>query len=292
MAKKKKHQPEAEEEQPKPFRFLNSVQWNWTGFEWVDPALGSWWLGHLRNRVYKFNFDHYDEFGLLDSWCTIDHAERMILDCAKHPVFSVDPSPMFLQRWLDTWVENLYCRLWCHVFDTLRLKNGVEEFDAAYRADVVASEFEQLFDPTFPRFPKAMKPRRGSKRDKTMSEPTTHAKDPEPTPAPGHQPEDYIELRGPDPSPYTAFQYCYRVLDRRDIQPKVQNIPGSEGRFYEGIRVAAMILGNNINDAQIAADAAFREVKRRVVYERLQAAGEPQNQPAEPAVDVAGTPEA
>jgi hypothetical protein len=281
MDKKKKHVPGTEQEKPR--SFLNAVQWEWkehfilnrdnipvslsTG-EWIDPALDNWWF-HIRNRVYKFHYVHFDEFDLFDGWGTIAHAEQMIEKCATDPVFPLNPSPMFLQRWLDTWIETMYCRVWCHIFDTLRLKKGVEEIDAVYRANVIGSEFEELFDPTFPRVPKAPKARRGSKRDRQMTAKTEEAA---PAAIVAHQPEDYIELRGPDPSPYRAFQYCYRVLDRRDIEAKVQNIPGSEGRFYEGVKIAAMILSNDVNEAQFAADAAFREIRRRIVYNRLHTA--------------------
>lgn len=164
MSKKKKHQPEDQEVERKPFCFMDTYVFEWTGHEWIIPEFGHWWFGHLLNRIYKFNFDHYDEFGLLKCWVTIDHAEQMIRKCAKWHVFSVDPDPMFLRRWLDSWVELYYCRLWQHTFDTLRLKKGMGEIDAFNRAEVVSSEFEQLFFPTFPRYPKPQKARRGSKK--------------------------------------------------------------------------------------------------------------------------------
>jgi hypothetical protein len=166
MAQQKKHQPEGEKPERKPFAFMDRYEFLWSDNRncWAEKTLGDYsWLAQLYARQKDFYNKHEAEFGPLETWCTITHAEEQIRYCSTHPVFSVDPDPIFLRKWLDVWVELQYCRLWCKVFDVLRLEKGVAEVDAYYRASELAAEFEALYDPTTPRVPQKPKRRRGSK---------------------------------------------------------------------------------------------------------------------------------
>jgi hypothetical protein len=162
MAKAKKHQPEGEAPERKPYAFMDSYNFVWTDTRWVVEGMGDDWLEQLYNRKREFYAKLHDEFGDLAPWTTIIHADKQIRYCCGHPVFLVDPDPMFLRKWLDSWVELQYCRLWCQIFDTLRLKKGVREADAAFRADELTCEFEALYEPTDPRLPRKIK-KRGTK---------------------------------------------------------------------------------------------------------------------------------
>jgi hypothetical protein len=153
--KKKKHNPnnDGNELIPRPFNFLDGCNFIWSGYEWQIEHLGPSWLRILFNHVHKFVFDLYDDYGLFPGWLTIQHAERQIIKSLNYQdVFSNDTKPAhFLRFWIDNWVELQYCRIWCHIYDTLRLENGIREFDAVKRADELAGQFEAFYEPTFPR---------------------------------------------------------------------------------------------------------------------------------------------
>lgn len=286
MAKKtKKRQADIEvEEEPKPFQFMDSYRFVWNGHEWQIEHLGERWLTELMGRSWHFNFTLYEEFGLVGGWCTIAHTEQQIMKCWRHPVFRHDPDPIFLRKWLDEWIELHYCLLWQHVFKTL-LSRGIEEFDAAFRADQIAFQFEALYEPTFPRVPVKPKPRRGSKRAKANAAAEAPPEAPVAYVKPV-QPEDMIELHGPHPSPLLSYDRCYRILDRGDaVDSTVYD--GTPAGFYDGARVVALLAGNDLATLRVAADIACREIKRRLVYKRLNPP-----EPGEPIIDVAGDTDA
>ena len=107
MAQIKKHQPNADPER-KPYAFMDNYEFVWADNHWSIPDIGDSWLAILYDRQRDFYASLRDEFGDLDEWITITHAEKQIGYCAAHPVFSISPDPMFLRKWLDSWVEWQY----------------------------------------------------------------------------------------------------------------------------------------------------------------------------------------
>lgn len=134
-------------------RFFNHLTFTWNSqihrWEAEGPGLPPnnpmhWWVG-VTTLECQFQHRILEEFGVVRNWCTVKHAEEMIEDCCEYPVFSQNPSTMFLRRWLDSWVETNYARYWRHIFDFLRLKCGVKEADADKRASAICAEYEAIF---------------------------------------------------------------------------------------------------------------------------------------------------
>lgn len=135
---------------PKPpvFRFLNHYTFVWDGGRWEIAELGPvWFTVHLSNHVYHTNARLWDEFGTHPpSWCTSRHTEDMIFKHMKHPVFSVDPDPIFLRKWLDSWIETEGYRIFNYVLNHRRAA-GDDYRKAETRANSEMAKFLSLFLP-------------------------------------------------------------------------------------------------------------------------------------------------
>lgn len=133
---------------PPIFRFLNHYTFVWDGGSWVIAELGPvWFTVHLSNHVYRTNARLWAEFDVKPpTWVTIRHHESMIFKCKKHPVFSVDPDPIFLRGWLDTWIETEGYRIFNYVLDQRRVA-GDDYRKAETRAKAEMEQFLFLFLP-------------------------------------------------------------------------------------------------------------------------------------------------
>lgn len=154
----KKHTPGTEEKPDrKPFAFMDSAEFVWDGQQWCLDGTG--WLDAFLTRYDDFVKSRLGDYGVPEHWPTVTNAADMLQHCVGWPVFTVDPDPMFLRRWLDTWVDTQASRIWNCVFSHMRTA-GAAEFDASFKADELARDWEAMFEPTSPRTMQKVKKRR------------------------------------------------------------------------------------------------------------------------------------
>lgn len=277
MAKKaKKTQKTKAEAEEASYRFLGHWMFH------CRRGFGRWWWCANNSPDWCVNLFlaqriFYErvaaELGLsFASWLTIDHAEARIRACQEHPVFAIDPDPLFLRKWIDVWIETNYCRLCRTVFDHLRF-SGTTEREAYRRAEQLGAEFEALFTEKTMTYNPDIPP---------TSDGTDASVDDEGKslagfirePAVVVEPPKQYELIGPHEGRLAApFKFAYRIIDRSKITSTLADnyleTMNLKNMWYEGYDVVLMIQGNDPDLLEIAAETAFSELRRREVVKSL-----------------------